>query len=87
MYLFTNFRVVCHKIAKISNFYEDVVPQMKPRFFRHYFRIYKEGLQSLTDFLSTSIILKNVQEKSTISMAKIVAMTTVYLGSKSTTIT
>ena len=59
---------------------------MTPRFFRRHFRMYKEGLKSVTNYLSHLPIIKEYQETTRVSLGKQVAMTMAYLGSKSTTV-
>ena len=82
-----HFRAIRNHIAKVRNFYEETVPQMTPRYFRRYFRMYKEGLQSLINYLAPSRTLTLLRDNARVPLEKQIAMTTAYLGTKSTTLT
>ena len=75
-----------HKIQKVNNFYEITAQQMLPKYFRRYFRMYKETLDQITTYIRRTERMQDLESTSRISIDKQVAMTCAYLGSKTTTI-
>ena len=70
------------KGEKILSFWEDVTPVMENDEFRRFFRMNKETLQSLTNYLRP--IRRSYQGgHEQISPAKMVAVTVAFLGSQS----
>ena len=68
------------EILKVPNFYENVVPNMPPGLFRRYFRMYKETLSTLTEYLHLVMITGN--NHVAICIPKKIAMACAYLGSQ-----
>ena len=70
------------KRNKIAGFWEDVSPSLEDDEFRRFFRIHKDTLRSLTNFLNPERRLyRGGHEK--ISPAQMVAVTVSFLGSQS----
>ena len=80
MYLFqSRFR---EPVVKVKNFYEETVPDMQPRIFRRYFRMFPQTFTSVCDFLRNVPILDQELQYTRIPTDKKIAMTCAYLGSK-----
>ena len=73
-----------YKIPKIDNFYEVVVPDMMPKLYRRYFRMYEETLHSVLSYLASVEPHATLLNKGKVPRDKKVAMTCAYLGSKQT---
>ena len=63
-------------LAKVENFYEDVIPRYFPDIFRNYFRMTRETFQSLVESLacSTFFVQNNTGGKPMVEISKQVAI-------------
>ena len=67
-------------VIKVENFFEETVPNMPPRIFRRYFRMYPATLYSIFNYFATSPILYQREQYIRIPKIKKIAMTCAYLG-------
>ena len=70
------------KRNKIAGFWEDLCPNLEDDEFRHFFRMHKETLRSLTSFLKPE--RRNYQGgREPVGPAKMVVVTVCFLGAQS----
>ena len=74
-----------NRIVKMDNWFENTVPQMLPKEFRHFFRMYDQTLANLTLLLSHHPRLHKRSTKA-IPIEKKIAMACTYLGTISPTL-
>lgn len=74
-------------IVKVNDFFENTAVQMTPRLFRRYFRMNRNTLHNLTNYMSQVPLVQPLRLNTrSISLAKKMAMTCCYLGSSASTI-
>ena len=69
------------KIVKVSQFFELTVPNMTPRMYRCYFRMYPHTLFVITEHIAQSQFLQQIDRYIRIPVGKKLAMTCAYIGS------
>ena len=84
MYLSAHICRQRHKVVKVENFFEVIVPSMMPKLFRRYFRMYEETMKSVISYLSHDEPHATLLDKGRVSRHKKVAMTCAFLGSNQT---
>ena len=68
-------------IIKVDYFFEQTVPNMTPRMFRRYFRMYSDTMENLINYLWPLQPLQQPHQYQRIPVEKKIAMTCAYLGS------
>ena len=81
-------RFICsfrRPVVKVKGFFERLAPNVPPRMFRRYFRMFPPTLTALTNLVRNDPILYQTPQYTRISVEKKVGMTCAYLGSSATT--